>query len=40
MLYRIFFILALAVAYVTAEKHIVSFDNRSVIAFANSKGCR
>jgi len=28
MLYKIFAILALAVTYVTAEKHVVTFDNR------------
>ena len=28
MLYKIFSVLALAITYVTAEQHIVSFDNR------------
>ena len=28
MLYRILAVLALAVVYVTAERHIVTFDNR------------
>jgi len=37
MLYRIFSVLALAVAYVAAERHIVSFDNRLVVVFANPK---
>ena len=37
MLYRIFAVLALVVAYVAAEKHVVSFDNRSVVASVNPK---
>ena len=50
MLYRIFAVLALVVAYVsaeailatdetiiTAEKHIVSFNNKSVPSSANSR---
>jgi hypothetical protein len=36
MLYRIIAVLALAVAYVTAEHHVVYVENRLVIMFMNS----
>ena len=40
LLYRAFAILPFAVTYFTAEKHTVSFDNRSVVASVDSRRFR
>jgi len=38
MLYKLLAVVALAATYASAETHVVTFDNRSVVAFADSKG--
>lgn len=35
MLYKIFAVLAFAAAYVAAEQHVVSFNNRSVASLTS-----
>jgi len=39
VLYRFFAVLALAVAFVAAERHVVSFNNGLVAAFSNPRNC-
>jgi len=36
-LYKLLAVVALAATYASAETHVVSFDNRSVVALADSK---
>lgn len=40
MLFRFFAVLALAVAFVAAERHVVSFNNGLVAAILNSRNHR
>ena len=40
ILYKTFAVLALAVTFATAETHVISFDNRSVLQCSGHSACR